>query len=105
VLAKQWLQTWTDAPKVLRTMFDSNITDASLQGYTFEIGDFLAMLFDLPQVAGETLPVLFGLHEYYRPGPQGDDVLAQTFGLVLRRTSAGETATFYDMTSPCPPIC
>lgn len=105
VLAEQWLNAWSGAPQVKRDMFTSSVEDAPLQGYTFDVNDFLALFYGLPQIKGESVLVHFGLHEYYRSTTEGDK-LTQTFGLVLR-TNGGEGSSdpFYDMSAPCPPIC
>lgn len=105
VLANQWLENWSNASPVTREMFASSLEGAPLQGYTFDINDFLALFYDVTDIKGQTLLVHFGLHEYYRT-VSGEDKLTQTFGLVLR-VKDGDTSTdpFYDMSAPCPPLC
>ena len=82
-LAKTWLDNWT-AHKITSELFTSNY--GPLQGYTFEIGDFMDPLF-YSQKYGKTqeLHVCFALHEYHAAFPkQPSQSLTSTFGLVLR---------------------
>ncbi|GAB3588219.1 hypothetical protein [Hymenobacter daeguensis] len=105
VLAEQWLNSWQAAETVTGDMFTSCLAGVPLKGYTFDISDFLALFYGLPTIDGENLLVHFGLHEYYTATAEGDK-LTQTFGLVLQRGGdAGGDDPYYDMSSPCPPIC
>jgi hypothetical protein len=105
VLAEKWLNSWEQAGAVTSDMFTSCIPGAPLKGYTFDVSDFLALFYGLPKIEGENLLVHFGLHEYYNV-VDGADKLTKTFGLVLRRSGEGGSEDpYYDMSSPCPPIC
>ncbi|MBO2010983.1 hypothetical protein [Hymenobacter negativus] len=105
VLAEKWLECWSNDQPVTSDMFTSSMPDAPLQGYAFDVNDFLALFYDLPKIDGEILLVHFGLHEYYRGTAEGDK-LTQTFGLVLRVSGQqGSSDPFYDMSAPCPPLC
>ncbi|AMJ66789.1 hypothetical protein [Hymenobacter sp. PAMC 26628] len=103
-LVKAWLQNWTAAPAVTPVLFATAY--GPLQGYTFDVGDFLEPLFAAQPFGDQTLRISFGLHEYYPvEGP-----LAQTFGLVLRlhdpkKLEGGSDDPFFDMSKPCPPYC
>lgn len=104
-LVKTWLHHWTAATAVTPALFATGY--GPLQGYTFEVGDFLEPLFAAQPFGDQTLRISFGLHEYYpAEGP-----LAQTFGLVLRlhdpKKLEGDGAgdPFFDMSMPCPPTC
>lgn len=74
--------------------------------------DFLEPLFGVsafPPPADLLMRVEFGLHEYYSQNDTTE--LTQTFGLVVRLNetagsgASGSAAPFFDMTTPCPPIC
>ena len=117
-LAAEWLHNWTD-PKAVPTsaMFTTNY--GPLQGYVFDIEDFLDPLFLSQPFEGKVLRIGFGLHEYYALADSADK-RTQTFGLVLRiydaqgsllnlkgqfQEGGGEDVdnTFYDLTHPYPP--
>lgn len=104
-LVKTWLHNWAAAPAITPALFAT--AHGPLQGYTFEMGDFLEPLFTAQPFGDQTLRISFGLHEYYpAEGP-----LTQTFGLVLRLHDPkkldgdGSGDPFFDMSSPCPPKC
>lgn len=120
-LAKTWLTNWTNQKKISSELFTSNY--GPLQGYTFELGDFMDPLF-YSQKFGKTqeLHVCFALHEYYAAFPKKNTPkLTSTFGVVLRfygtvplkgyddklvhAHSAVEEAgqPFYDLSTPNPP--
>lgn len=103
-LADTWLSNWHAVTTVTPELFQTAY--GPLQGYTFDLGDFLDPLRHLPGANSE-LRLRFGLHQYFRPGPGGSDVEARTFGLVLQLHAAGQPATepFFDISMPCPPTC
>lgn len=111
-LVARWLQKWAaveesaiDAP-----MFTTSY--GPLKGYTFGLKDFLEPMFGVsvfPPPNDLLMRVEFGLHEYYSQNDTKE--LTQTFGLVVRLNekagsgTTGSAAPFFDMTTPCPPIC
>lgn len=119
-LAAEWLTNWAD-PKTVPSsaMFTTNY--GPLQGYVFDIEDFLDPMFLSQPFAGKVLRIGFGLHEYYALADSGEK-RTQTFGLVLRIYDAKGNVlslprkkhtggygddpldtTFYDLTHPYPP--
>ena len=103
VLADYWLATWAAAPQATPAMFASNY--GPLRGYNFDVNDFTSLLFGPEKLGDEELYLNFGLHEYYRTGPAGDE-LAVTFGLVLQLASSklgGDDDPVYNMATPIPP--
>ena len=105
VLARYWLRLWAELTAVTPALFATSY--GPLRGYTFDVAEFLTPLRQLANFGREQLVLEFDLHEYYRPEPQGE-VLAHTFGLVLRLESLkaqGGDGPFVNMASPCPPSC
>ncbi len=121
-LAKIWLTNWVNQNPISSALFGSNY--GPLQGYAFDIGDFMDPLF-YSQKFGKTqeLHVCFALHEYLAAFPkQPNQAITSTFGLVLRFYGTvpiqpyGETKLrdssaaapeagqpFYDLSEPSPP--
>jgi len=90
-LVKKWLTNWTDQPTITRHFFSSNY--GPLQGYSFELDDFMDPLFYSQKFgATQVLHVGFALHEYHAAFPKHDEqTLTRTFGLVLRVYGSTET--------------
>ena len=108
VLAHKWAQSWANAPRVETAMFDNAY--GPMNGYTFEVGDFLAPLFKLNSLDDASkLQVNFCLHEFSRPTPDGGDQRASTFGLTVQVVTTNlfgdEWGDIFDMGRPCPPTC
>lgn len=95
-LAKIWLTNWTGQQTITRHLFSSNY--GPLQGYTFELDDFMDPLFYSQKFkATQVLHVGFALHEYHAAFPKHDEeALTRTFGLVLRVYGTVETDTTGD---------
>ncbi|WP_210521566.1 hypothetical protein [Hymenobacter terricola] len=104
-LAAQWMANWKAAPAVTSAQFA--YTQGPLQGYNFDIKDFMTPLFAAQPFGDQQVRLNLGLHEYYAANSSGAGP-TQTFGLVLRVYSAGQSVStsddgFYDMATPCPP--
>lgn len=105
-LATTWLANWKAADKVTPALFATQW--GPLQGYNFEIKDFVSSLFAAQSFQSKEIYIGFGLHQYYAPAAT-DGSLTETFGLVLQLPEAGQTKvpaaddTFFDMAFPYPP--
>jgi hypothetical protein len=105
-LAAGWLASWKAAPTVTPDMFAT--PDGGLQGYNFDLKDFVRPLFTDQPYDKQEIWLWLGLHTYYSAtnlaGP------TQTLGLVVRRHDPAATAQrsfdelYYDLSTPCPPI-
>ena len=113
-LAKSWLEAWAKVgraggPPVTPDLFATPY--GPLRGYTFEMADFLAPLFRVAAFGQQELRIYFGLHDYYRTEPDGQDKLVQTFSMAVRlwnpptgkEEMAGSSEPIYDMSMPIPP--
>ncbi|MFD2720673.1 hypothetical protein ACFST9_18270 [Hymenobacter monticola] len=104
-LAAIWLAGWKTAPSVTSAMFAT--PDGPLEGYNFDLKDFLNPLFTDQPYDQQEIRVWLGLHSYYSPTILNSPT--QTFGLVVRRFDPQQTAQrsigemYYDMSTPCPP--
>lgn len=110
-LIKGWLNGWTTAattqqlrPALFATAY------GPLQGYNFDLGDFLDPLFAAKTFTNQRLFLRFGLKAYYPAYPESLAAPAQTFGLVVRLYSPSDEADgdelsgpSYDMSKPYPP--
>jgi len=111
-LIKGWLNGWANAAakqQLQPTMFVTT-GFGPLQGYNFDLGDFLDPLFAAKTFTGQQLFLRFGLKTYYPAYPENPATLAHTFGLVVRLYSPSEGADgdktsgpSYDMSKPYPP--
>jgi len=123
-IAAEWLANWANPhTEPNSAMFTTNY--GPLEGYIFDINDFLDPMFFSQPFAGKVLRIGFGLHEYYALANNGSTP-TQTFGLTLRiyneqgqvmplskkglRMTVGDAVgdgpvddTFYDLTHPYPP--
>jgi hypothetical protein len=100
-LAAIWLSNWQDVPDITPALFATSY--GPLQGYNFDIKDFVSLLFVAQPLKDQQFRIGLSLHEYY--AANGDDsTTTQTFGLVnyLHSTSA-ISSSYYDMSAPCPP--
>jgi hypothetical protein len=88
-LIRTWLKAWAKAatkeqlhPAQFATSY------GPLQGYNFELGDFMDQLFtaraSLTQAAATQLRLNFGLKTYFPAYPEALTTPVQTFGLVVR---------------------
>ncbi len=105
VLAHKWAQGWVNAQRVETAMFDNAY--GPLNGYTFEMGDFMAPMFKLTSLDDASkLQVNFCLHEFSRP-TLGGDQRAMTFGLTVQVVTKSffgiEWGDIFDISKPCPP--
>lgn len=104
-LAAEWLNSWQTAPGVTLALFAT--PDGPLEGYNFDLKDFLTPLFIDQPYDQQQIRVWLGLHSYY--SPTNLDTLTQTFGLVVRRydplqeVGRGDDDLFFDLSTPCPP--
>jgi hypothetical protein len=103
-LAAVWLANWAGAGSVTPALFAT--PDGPLEGYNFNLKDFLKPLFTDQPYDLQEIRIWLGLHNYY--SPTNLDTLTQTFGLVARRYDPHPTAQrgselYYDMATPCPP--
>ncbi|MFD1871470.1 hypothetical protein [Hymenobacter bucti] len=119
-LAKVWLRAWAApqqqlGPRLFGTAY------GPLQGYTFELSDFMDPLFPAQQPAPPapgmvfSLRLYFSLKSYYPAYPENLEQPHQTFGLVGRLfppvgkvtdddDASGTTGgSSYDMAQPNPP--
>jgi hypothetical protein len=122
-VAKFWLRAWA-TPQTLQPevplsprMFMTGY--GPLQGYTFELSDFMDPLFAAKQLdPGDPidykLRLYFGLKSYYPAYPENLEHPHQTFGLVVRlfkpgikdddSSGGGDTGgPSYDLAQPSPP--
>ncbi|QKG54328.1 hypothetical protein [Hymenobacter sp. BRD67] len=107
-LVKAWLQNWTAAKQVTPAMFASSY--GPMEGYSFDIADFMDPLFAARTYDNKEMHIGFGLHEHY---PASGTELKQTFGLVIRIYKTTQTAArvqddpsdepFFDLSHPFPP--
>ena len=114
-LAHFWVRNWARTFRAAPVTADMFATPyGPLQGYTFEVTDFISTLWPVTDFDQEDvrLRVRFGLHEFYQPQPDGTDRLVHTFGLVLQLwpptqvDEDGEPVVedpFYDFSMPNPP--
>jgi hypothetical protein len=113
-LASDWQANWDDAHDIKADMFisyDATSHEAvTLEGYNFEIKDFVSALFGTSSVPGESITLALGLHEYHAPTATSEADLTSTFGLVLQAPGEGDAARglaaasrAFDMAFPCPP--
>lgn len=104
-LAAIWMANWKGVKKITSELFATSY--GPLQGYNFDIKDFVSLLFEAQPLTAQEFRIGLSLHEYY--AANGDDnTPTQTFGLVTYLYNAGQTtapvaSTFYDMSGPCPP--
>lgn len=92
-LIKNWLTAWGEAAvkqHLSPAMFATG-SYGPLQGYVFELGDFMDQLFSAPGRGATMLFLNFGLKSYYPAQPEGLAAPAQTFGLVVRLYTPGKT--------------
>ncbi|MBH8568599.1 hypothetical protein KB206_06885 [Microvirga sp. STS02] len=109
-LASVWQQKWQAAAEITTDMFTTYTRDthesAVLEGYNFEIKDFVSVLFE----TGQNITLGLGLHQYHAPTATSEEQLTSTFGLVLQAPALGQAArgagaarVDFDMAFPCPP--
>ena len=106
-LAADWEKNWYGAEDIKADMFisykDASHEAVTLEGYNFEIKDFVSTLFGSSPVPGQHISLALGLHEYHAPTAASEADLTQTFGLVLQAPAGGQATSAYDMAFPCPP--
>lgn len=117
-LISNWLNAWVTAAKAQKLSPAQFATHyGPLQGYNFELGDFMDQLFTArasPTQPGATqLRLNFGLKTYFPAYPETLTTPVQTFGLVVRlfrpyEDSDGsgggtESGPSYDVAKPYPP--
>ncbi|MBF9141093.1 hypothetical protein [Hymenobacter properus] len=108
-LATLWVDSWKGASAVTTDMFATPA--GPLEGYNFDLKDFVKPLFTDQAYGQQEIRLWLGLHTYYSPTNLNSPT--QTFGLVARRfdptqaVQQGQPVTdesFYDLSTPCPPI-
>ena len=103
-LAGLWEEYWKTEATLTTAMFKTSY--GPLEGYNFDIKDFLAPLFTgTTSYTNQQVRLKLGLHQYIAADTT---TLTQTFGLVVRRFDGdqqvqGAAADDYDMSTPCPP--
>jgi hypothetical protein len=105
-LSDVWKAAWQDASPLTTAMFSTSY--GPLEGYNFDVKDFLAPLFiGSDPYATQQVRLLLGLRGYVDPA----GTPTQTFGLVVRLADANAGAKvqagndgYYDMSTPCPPV-
>ncbi|GAB3851677.1 hypothetical protein GCM10028822_18580 [Hymenobacter terrigena] len=113
-LAADWQANWHDAEQIMANMFTSydatTHEPVTLEGYNFEIKDFVSALFGAESAPGQNISLALGLHEYHAPTATSEADLTKTFGLVLQAPVGGQAARglgvasrAFDMAFPCPP--
>jgi hypothetical protein len=100
-MVKGWLNGWAIAattqqlrPALFATAY------GPLQGYNFDLGDFLDPLFAAKTFTDQRLFLRFGLKTYYPAYPENLAAPAQTFGLVVRLYSPSEEADGAELSGP-----
>jgi len=79
-LVQTWIKGWQDATDVTYDMFSTNY--GPLQGYIFELNDFIDPLFPVGVTTNHELRVYFGLHSYQITSAN-ETQSASTMGLIL----------------------
>jgi hypothetical protein len=113
-LITNWLTAWTTAVQQqhLKPAIFATSSYGPLQGYVFELDDFIDQLFLTPGYSQTQLYLNFDLKTYFPAYPEKLKEPAQTFGLVVRLYApakdtdvAGgtESGPSYDMAAPVPP--
>lgn len=104
-LASEWMNNWKITPAVTTALFAT--AHGPLEGYNFEVKDFVRLLFGVKPSEDQQVQLGFGLHEYYAPDAN-EETLTSTFGLVLQLGLAGRPIVpsqeaVFDLATPCPP--
>jgi hypothetical protein len=100
-LIKGWLNAWAEgavAQQLRPALFAT--TYGPLQGYNFELRDFLDPLFAVKSFTDQRLFIRFGLKTYYPAYPEALAAPAQTFGLVVRLYSPSSGADGAELSGP-----
>lgn len=79
-LVRRWITGWQDVTDIAVDMFSTNY--GPLQGYIFNLDDFIDPLFPSGSTTDHELRVYFGLHSY-QVTSVNDTQLATTMGLIL----------------------
>lgn len=105
-LATTWLANWKATSNITPALFATQW--GPLQGYNFEVKDFVSSLFAAQSFQSKEIYIGLGLHQYHTPDAT-DGSLTETFGLVLQLPEAGQAAVraaadaYFDMAFPYPP--
>ncbi len=100
-LIKGWLNAWVavaTAQQLRPALFSTAY--GPLQGYNFDLGDFLDPLFAAKSFTGQRLFIRFGLKTYYPAYPENLAAPAQAFGLVVRLYSPSDEADADELRGP-----
>lgn len=115
-LAKSWVCNWcwaVEAQALDAAAFATSY--GPLQGYDFELGDFLDPLFQMQNPEASAVRAVFGLKRYYPAYPENLEQPTSTFELVMRlyspKGSGGNPDVLggngggpsYDQSTPNPP--
>ncbi|PWV45383.1 hypothetical protein [Chitinophaga sp. S165] len=108
-LAASWIKNWLHNKTYIVNEKFSTVY-GYLEGYTFEMMDFLDAVFDEP-LKSNALCVHLALHEFYKPGIADINDKTFTFGLVLQGIENPENKftpfnsdnLYYDISAPSPP--
>lgn len=100
-LIKGWLNGWATAATTQQLRPAQFATAyGPLQGYNFDLGDFLDPLFTAKTFTDQRLFLRFGLKTYYPAYPENLATPTQTFGLVVRLYSPNEEADGAELSGP-----
>lgn len=104
-LAAIWMANWNGQSDITPALFSTSY--GPLQGYNFDIKDFVSLLFGMEPLAEQEFRIGLSLHEYFSAAGS-ESTPTKTFGLVTYLYTPGQsTAVFvdeyYDMSGPCPP--
>ncbi len=108
-LAASWIKNWLNNKCYIVNKRFSTVY-GYLEGYTFEMMDFLDAVFDEP-LKSNALCIHLAMHEFYKPGVTDEDDKTSTFGLVLQGigdpaeefTPLNSDNLYYDISAPSPP--
>ena len=116
-LANRWLENWRLIKKdeIIEKLFDTNF--GYLNGYSYEMRDFMDSLYPSGQINDEGLNMYFALHDHHYPGCTDPFEMNYTFGMVLQGfpftldgsspandgDDPGDQNLYYDLSLPSPP--
>ncbi|MDB5267441.1 MAG: hypothetical protein JWP58_481 [Hymenobacter sp.] len=112
-LAATWAEYWFGASDITADMFTTYTTEhepTTLEGYNFDVKDFVSILFG----SGQNISLGLGLHKYHSSTATSETEFTHTFGLVLQAPADAQAARVagavggaarmdFDMAFPCPP--
>lgn len=108
-LAATWLANWKAVQEITPALFATSW--GPLEGYNFNVSDFVSALFSAQSLQSAKAYLGLGLHEFHAPNANAE-ALTRKFGLVLQLAGPGQAKLeprnedlpeFFDMATPCPP--